>query len=96
MSHMVLYDYFLRLKSDGTRLRSRQKHQHQDNTPGAQATRMLLNSTGLDLTLDDVDNSLEHARMVKFGQRVEIVLSKCMLFVEFVLTRLQMKIVAFI
>lgn len=73
MSHMVLYDYYLRLKSEGTRLKSRQSG---DNTPGERAASMLRNATGVELTLDDVDESLEHARMVKFGQRVEIVLSK--------------------
>ena len=73
MSHMVLYDYYLRLKSEGTRLRSRQRT---TDTPGSRAASMLLNTTGLDLTLDDVDDALEHARMVKFGQRAEIVLGE--------------------
>ena len=74
MSHMVLYDHYLRLKSEGTRLKSKRIS---TDTPGSRAVSMLQNSTGLDLTLDDIDDSLEHARMVKFGQRAEIVLSKC-------------------
>lgn len=85
MSHMVLYDHFLRLKSEGTRIRSRHSMSQKggrrkgEDTPGARAKDMLLNSTGLDLTLDDIDDCLEHARMVKFGQRAEIVLSKCII-----------------
>lgn len=74
MSHMVLYDHYLRLQSQGTRLKSTQ--QQTEDTPGARASNMLLRTDGLDLTLDDVDDSLEHTRMVKFGQRVEIVLSE--------------------
>lgn len=78
MSHMVLYDYYLHLKSEGTRLQSKNILKHVgEGTPGARAANMLLNSTGLDMTLDDIDDSLAHARMVKFGQRAEIVLSKC-------------------
>ena len=71
MSYMVLYDYYIRLRSEGTRLRGAPVT---DDTPGSRALSMLRNNNGLDLTLDDIDACLEHARMVKFGQRVEVVL----------------------